>query len=110
MEVFFLTRPIWLGSSDVKSLLRFIMRGWFLEYEFIRGTGLYLLHGNAGREMYQELDPWEEGNVKRGLSGEGCVGIVMWIVGFWCVRSIGAMAFTIMRCLVLRRLSMVWSY
>lgn len=68
VEVSFLTRPIWLGSSDVKSLLRFILRGWFLEGKLRSSalSGLRLLHGNEGRELYRELGTWAEGNVKRG--------------------------------------------
>ena len=68
VEVSFLTRPILVGSSDVKSLRRFIMRGWFLEGKLCSSalSGLRLLHGNEGRELYRELGTWEEGNVKRG--------------------------------------------
>lgn len=75
VRVRFETRPLRLGwGSDVKHLLRVILRGWFRERPTgVRSDGLRLLHSNSGRHMLYELPKDEEaGNKCRGeFEGRG---------------------------------------
>lgn len=61
------TNPITLGSSDVKGLLRLILRGWFSTWTKHITQGLRIWHSNSGDNMYPEIpQDSEEGNKRRG--------------------------------------------